>query len=115
MQLIDDDNQNKYTIFLSRKIKDEKNNVLDGDQIWQEYKSLIMGNKMDYAEKKVKLSQINSKLNYFIYRVKKMPQEYSDMLGDIYYISYGEKYIKDGRFNQEIFIGQTPDEANLFM
>ncbi|MEY8764305.1 MULTISPECIES: CRISPR-associated helicase Cas3' [Clostridium] len=115
MQLIDDYNQNKYTIFLSRKIKDEKNNVLDGDQIWQEYKSLIMGNKMDYAEKKVKLSQINSKLNYFIYRVKKMPQEYSDMLGDIYYISYGEKYIKDGRFNQEIFIGQTPDEANLFM
>ncbi|MCH3963143.1 MAG: CRISPR-associated helicase Cas3' [Clostridium sp.] len=114
MQLIDD-NQDKYTIFLSRKIKDEKNNVIDGNQIWEEYKSLIMDNKMDYAEKKVKLSQVNSRLNYFIYRVKEMPQVYSDMLGDIYYISDGEKYIKDGRFNQEIFIGQTPDEANLFM
>ncbi|MCI1946466.1 CRISPR-associated helicase Cas3' [Clostridium luticellarii] len=115
MQLIDENNQHKYTIFLSRKIKDEKNNVLDGNQIWEEYKSLIMDNKMDYAEKKVKLSQVNSRLNYFIYRVKEMPQEYSDMLGDIYYISDGEKYIKDGRFNQEIFIGQTPDEANLFI
>jgi CRISPR-associated endonuclease/helicase Cas3 len=36
-------------------------------------------------------------------------------LGNIYYISDGEKYVKDGRFNHESFIGETPDIANLFI
>lgn len=115
MKLIEDDNQNKYTIFLSRRIEDEKNNVLLGNEIWEEYKNLLLDNKMDYSEKKVKLSGVNSKVNYFIYKVKKMPEVYQELLGDIYYIADGEKYIADGRFNQEIFIGETVDKANLFM
>lgn len=115
MKLIEDDNQHKYTIFLSRRIEDEKNNVLLGDEIWKEYKSLLFDNKMDYSEKKVRLSRVNSKVNYFIYKVKKIPEVYQELLGDIYYIADGEKYIVDGRFNQEIFIGETANKANLFM
>ncbi|MFL0194941.1 CRISPR-associated helicase Cas3' [Clostridium sp. WILCCON 0269] len=115
MKLIEDDNQNKYTIFLSRRIEDEKNNVLLGNGIWEEYKSLLLDNKMDYSEKKVKLSRVNSKVNYFIYKVKKIPEVYQELLGDIYYIADGEKYIVNGRFNQEIFIGETANKANLFM
>lgn len=114
MKLIDED-QNKYTVFISREIKLGNNDVIYGDDIWKEYKDVLMDKSMGYAEKKVKLSKITPNLGYFIYKVKEIPTEYSDMLGDIYYISDGEKYIRDGRFNQEIFIGEAPDEANLFM
>ncbi|AND85777.1 CRISPR-associated helicase/endonuclease Cas3 [Clostridium tyrobutyricum] len=116
MELISDDNQIKYNIFLSRKLKNEKGEIIDGNKIWEEFKALLMDNKMDYCEKKVKLSIINSKVNYFIYRVNKIPEIYNDdILGNIYYISDGEKYVKDGRFNHESFIGETPDIANLFI
>lgn len=114
MKLIDDD-QKKYTVFISRKIKMENNEVIYGENVWNEYKETLMDNNIEYAEKKVKLSKINSFLNYFIYKVKEIPQQYNDLLGNIYYISDGEKYIKDGRFNQEIFIGEEIDTANIIL
>lgn len=120
MKLIDDEMQNKYTIFLSRKIeiKDEKSgNIdrLDGSILWKDYKKLLMDSEMDYSERRVKLSEKNAQLSYFIYKVKKLPSQYNEILGDIYYIEDGEKYVVNGRFNQEIFIGETPDEANLIL
>lgn len=116
MKLIDEEiNQRKYTIFLSRPVQTEKGKILYGDRVWEEYKTLLMNNEMDYAEKRVKLSDVNQDVSYFIYKVKKVPDEYSELLGDIYYISDGEKYIRNGRFNQEIFIGEKPDEANLML
>ncbi|WP_416176380.1 CRISPR-associated helicase Cas3' [Clostridium sp.] len=114
MKLIDE-NQNKYTVFISRKIQVDNDNYISGEDVWEQYKKILMDKDIEYAEKKVKLSKVNVKLDYFIYKVKNIPTEYSDMLGNIYYISDGDKYIKNGRFNQEIFIGETPDEANLFM
>lgn len=114
MKLIEDD-ESKYTVFISREIKEESGDIIHGDYVWNEYKCILMDKDMEYAEKKVKLSKVNSSLNYFIYKVKKLPQEYSEMLGDMYYITDGEKYIKNGRFNQEIFIGERPDEANLIL
>lgn len=116
MKLIDEEiDQRKYTIFLSRPVQLEKGRILYGDKVWKDYKNLLMDNKMDYAEKKVKISNMNEEISYFIYKVKKIPSEYADLLGDIYYISDGEKYIVNGRFNQEIFICEKPDEANLFL
>ncbi|AKA67873.1 CRISPR-associated helicase/endonuclease Cas3 [Clostridium scatologenes] len=121
MKLIDDEmNQNKYTIFLSRKIeiKDEKSgntDILDGSILWKDYKKLLMDSKMDYSERRVKLSEKNAQLSYFIYKVKKLPSQYNEILGDIYYIEDGEKYVVNGRFNQEIFMGETSDEANLIL
>ncbi|WP_123053752.1 CRISPR-associated helicase Cas3' [Clostridium sp. JN-1] len=114
MKLIDND-QKKYTVFISRKIKMENNEVIYGENVWNEYKEILMDNNIEYAEKKVKLSKINSFLSYFIYKVKEIPQQYNDLLGNIYYISDGEKYIKDGRFNQEIFIGEEIDAANIIL
>lgn len=114
MKLIDDENC-KYTIFLSRNIKDENNRILNGNVIWKNYKQLIMNNKMDYSEKRVKLSILNHDVNYFTYKVKKIPPQYNDLIGDIYYINDGEKYVINGRFNQESFIGEKADEANLFL
>ncbi|NMM61757.1 CRISPR-associated helicase Cas3' [Clostridium sp. P21] len=121
MKLIDDEiNQNKYTIFLSRKIevKDEKDgnvDMLDGRILWKDYKKLLVDSEMDYSERRVKLSEKNAQLSYFIYKVKKLPSQYNEILGDIYYIEDGEKYVLNGRFNQEIFMGETPDEANLIL
>lgn len=115
MKLIDEKvDQNKYTIFLSREIKDLHGNIIHGNEIWKEYENLLMDNKIDYAEKRVKLSEINSKLNYFIYKVKRVEQ-YNEVLGNIFYIENGEEYIVNGRFNNEKFIGETPDQANLIL
>jgi CRISPR-associated endonuclease/helicase Cas3 len=115
MKLIDEKvDQNKYTIFLSREIKGLDGKKIYGNEIWEEYKSLLMDNKMDYAKKRVELSKVNSKLSYFIYKVKRISQ-YNDILGNIFYIEDGEEYIVNGRFNNEKFIGETPDQANLIL
>nr|WP_313885185.1 CRISPR-associated helicase Cas3' [Clostridium sp. DJ247] len=116
MKLIDEEaNQNKYTIFLSRQIKISEEKTIDGSKVWKGYKKLLMDNKMDYSEKRIKLSVMNEDLSYFIYKVKKLPNQYNEILGDIYYIDDGEKYIVNGRFNNEIFIGEKIDEANLIL
>lgn len=114
MRLIDDD-QKEYTVFISRNIEIEKNKFISGVDVWSSYKKVLMDNSIDYAEKKVKLSEINPSLNYFIYRVKKMPDQYNELLGDIYYILDGEKYIKNGRFNKDIFTGEKVDAVNIIL
>jgi CRISPR-associated endonuclease/helicase Cas3 len=115
MKLIDEKvDQNKYTIFLSREIKDLDGNIIYGNEVWEEYKNLLMNNKIDYSEKRVKLSKMNAKLSYFVYKVKRVEQ-YNELLGNIYYIDNGKDYIVNGRFNNEKFIGETPDQANLIL
>ncbi|AYD40231.1 CRISPR-associated helicase Cas3' [Clostridium fermenticellae] len=114
MKLIDDD-QKEYTVFISRDIEIRKDEFISGCDVWTSYKKVLMDNSIGYAEKRVKLSEINLLLNYFIYRVKKIPDQYNELLGDIYYISDGEKYIKNGRFNQDIFTGKKVDAANIIL
>lgn len=107
MKLIDE--LYEYSVFLSRVIEKEdegldvKDRILDGKVIWAEYIDLLKNNDLDYAEKKVKLSMITSKLNYFIYKVSKNDFSYEDRIGDMYYIEDGEKYFVDGKFDRENF------------
>ncbi|WP_392486913.1 CRISPR-associated helicase Cas3' [Haloimpatiens sp. FM7315] len=103
MKLIDE--RYEYTVYLSRDINlnDEKNTVLHGDEIWQKYIEILKNNKINYAEKKIKLSEITSKLNYFIYKVNSNDFAYNDRIGDIYFIEDGEKYFVSGKFDRENF------------
>jgi CRISPR-associated endonuclease/helicase Cas3 len=79
-------------------------NEIDGEEIWNEYKKLLQnqGNEA-YAVYKVRLSNIVSKMNYFIYRIKKSDFIYNDRVGEIYYIENGEDYFEDGRLLKEKF------------
>lgn len=103
MKIIDDDMLSK-SIFLAREIIDLNGNVITGSEVWRCYKNLLMDNKMDYSEKKIKLSQVTSKMSYFIYKIPKNSDiAYNEQIGDILYIEEGEKYFKDGKLNVEMF------------
>lgn len=114
MKLIDE--RYEYSVFLSRIIEGEhevidgqdefqpdKVEILDGKVIWNEYIDLLKNNSLDYAEKKVKLSMVTSKLSYFIYKVSKNDFSYEDRIGDMYYIEDGDKYFVEGKFDRENF------------
>lgn len=94
-----------YTVFLNREIKTEKR-IISGGEIWQKYKELLNDFKMPYAKKQIKISELNEKLSYFIYSVRKLNQNYNDLIGDIYYFEDGKQFFtKDGKFDRASFEG----------
>lgn len=102
MRLIDDDVK-EYRVFFNREIEDDKGLIIRGSEVWYEYKYLLNDIALEYGEKRVKLSRILAKLDYFTYKVNKMNVSYCDMLGNIYYIDDGEKYFTEGKFDRELF------------
>ena len=109
MKLIEEDTWS-MSVYLARKITEE----LDGKKVWQEYVKLLGDFSMDYAEKKVKLSQIMSKMNCFIYQIKKNPNLiYNDKVGEIFYIDDGEKYFKDGKLDRKKIQGEIGEFINF--
>lgn len=108
MKLIDED-KNIVQVYLARKIVDINGDLIDGKEIWKQYVNLWkMKNSMDYAEWKVKMSIITSKMNYFIYQVNKSNlelKEYNDKMGNIIYIEDGDKYFTKDKFNREMLQG----------
>ena len=69
-----------------------------------------MNNSIDYAEKTIKLSEITSKMNYFIYEIKKNDNfTYNDKVGSLYCIENGDEYFKNGKLDKEKFITGVGD------
>lgn len=101
MKLIEDNN-NDISVFLSRII-DNGVEVLNGDEIWENYKFLLRDNKMDYAEKKVKLSEVLSKMNNFIYKIRFTNLSYNDRIGELIKIDNGDEYFKDNKLDKKKF------------
>ncbi|MGY0373980.1 CRISPR-associated helicase Cas3' [Clostridium sp. JNZ J1-5] len=101
MKLIDENYE--YSVFLNRTITLEDGDLLEGEKVWSEYINLLKDSSLGYAERKVKLSEITSKLNYFIYKVKNNDFTYEERVGDLYYIHDGEKYFKNGKFDRKSF------------
>ncbi len=102
MKLIDD--INTVQVFLARKVVIEDVEV-DGKDIWEQYRQLLCDNKMSYAERKVKLSQLSEKLDLFIWNVRVFNKSYNEQIGGIYYIEDGEQYFEDGKFNRKKLTG----------
>ncbi|MBD5136023.1 MAG: CRISPR-associated helicase Cas3' [Lachnospiraceae bacterium] len=97
MKLIDDDDWT-ISVFISRNIILPDGNILCGNEIWEDYKRILSDNSMNYAEKQVKLFNIKSKFNYFVYKVNcNTDINYNDFIGEIYFIQDGEQYLQDGR------------------
>ncbi len=111
MKLID----KKYmsiSVYLGKKIlDDESGEVIDGNELWEEYKALLQNNSIGYAEKKIRLSAVMARMNCFIYQIKQPEIEvsYDEQIGELFYIRDGEKYFLNGRLNRSMIQGQLGD------
>ena len=94
-------------LFLNYTI-DMNGEKIQGKDVFEAYKLLYFDTNMEYAEKKIKLSQIAEKLNLFIYSVykNKINVIEGEQFGDIYYVENGEQYIENGRFNRAKYFGE---------
>lgn len=114
MQLIDEERLS-VSVYLGRKIFDEiSGEMLDGNDLWEEYKVLLQNATMGYAEKKIKLSDVMAKMNYFIYQIQQnIAVSYNDQIGELFYIVDGEKYFTDGRLNRKMIQGQLGEYVDF--
>lgn len=114
MKLIDDD-KNETTIFLSRVLKLKDGTSIDGDKVWEDFIEILQNEDMVFAEKKIQLSEVRAKMSYFIYKIRGNHDfTYSDRigkkrLGEIYFISDGERFFENGKFNKDSFISGSAD------
>lgn len=100
MQLIDEENWT-MSVFLARKIQLPNGESLDGHEIWDQYKAILTKPQEDYAKFRVELSKINSKLNLFVYKIKKNSNlTFNDRIGEIYYLENGDDFFEDNRLNK---------------
>lgn len=106
MQLISEGNWS-MSVYLSRILEDENGEILDGRKIWNEYSRLLKDFQMSYARKKVELSRITSRMNYFIYQIKRNDDLiYNDKIGELFFIEDGEKYFENGKLNRKKIQGE---------
>lgn len=111
MRLIEE-NDWRMSVFLARTIVLSDGETVDGQDLWNRYKELLMYPPKDYAQFRVQLSEISSKLNLFIYQIKKNSNiAYSDRVGEIYCIENGEEYFSDGRLDKR----KLEKEGGLFI
>jgi CRISPR-associated endonuclease/helicase Cas3 len=103
MKLIDEQDTNTYSVFLSRRLYIKKTDTyLDGEEIWNSYIELLQGKERDYAKKIILLSEIRSKMSYFIYDIKKFPISfYNKRIGELYYIENGDDFFTAGKIDMK--------------
>lgn len=109
MKLIDEDAK-EYRVFLNRDIEDDKGLIIRGSEVWNEYEHILQDTALEYGEKRVRLSRVLAKLDYFTYKVNRLIVSYNDILGNIYYIAHGEEYFNEGKFDRELFNGDEKAE-----
>lgn len=101
MRLIDE--LRGYTVFLNTNVVLENDEVLIGSEVWDEYVNIIKDNNLSYSKKRVELSKIMEKVDYFTYKLRKFNNSYSDFIGDMFYIDDADKYFTDGKFDRSKF------------
>ena len=108
MKLINDERR-MISIYFARILNDN-GKIIDGVRIWNEYKELMENADLPYSEKTVRLHDIRSRMNMFIYQFKdsdKKNIEWNEQIGDIYYIEDGEIYFDDNGVLKREEIGLT--------
>lgn len=100
MQLIEEENWS-MSVFLARMIQLPNGKILDGRKVWSQYEEILTKSQENYAKFRVELSQINSKLNLFVYKIKKNSNLiFHDRIGEIYYLENGDDFFEDNRLNK---------------
>ena len=102
MKLIED-NDWSCSVFINKIVRLENSTELVGREVWNEYKQLLLNKgNYEYAEWRIKLSMIKSKMGHFIYQVnKKSSFPFSEQMGEIFYIEDGDQYFEGGKFIRE--------------
>ena len=88
----------------TEKTEEGKEEVVAGEPVKDLVYPRLQNREMEsYAVFKAKLSIITSKMNYFIYRIKKNDIPYYDRIGELYYVENGDAYFTDGKLDTEKF------------
>lgn len=112
MKLIDKNDDWKMSVYFAREITTDNGEIIDGKQVWERYRELLSDMTMNYAKKQVLLSEVKSKMSYFIYQIKiDNSLDYNDRIGELYLIEDAEQYFENGRLNTDKFYSQ----GNLFV
>ena len=112
MKLIDKNDDWKMSVYFAREITTDTGEIIDGKQVWERYRELLSDMTMNYAKKQILLSEVKSKMNYFIYQIKiDNSLDYNDRIGELYLIEDAEQYFENGRLNTDKFYSQ----GNLFV
>lgn len=112
MKLIDNNDDWKMSVYFAREIATDNGEIIDGKQVWEWYRELLSDMTMNYAKKQVLLSEVKSKMSYFIYQIKiDNSLDYNDRIGELYLIEDAEQYFENGRLNTDKFYSQ----GNLFV
>lgn len=112
MKLIDNKDDWKMSVYFARAITTDNGEIIDGKQVWERYRELLSDMTMNYAKKQVLLSEVKSKMSYFIYQIKiDNSLDYNDRIGELYLIEDAEQYFENGRLNTDKFYSQ----GNLFV
>lgn len=109
MDLIKD---NKFQVYLPYNIKYKDENEIkeiDGEQVWDEFMEIFQNKELRYAEKRIKLSSVQAKMDYFIFNLNKEPMKYENKIGNLYYVQNGMDYIVDGKFDREKYLNESED------
>ena len=101
MRLIENNNWS-MDVVLCRTLDLEDGTILDGENVWKQYKELLCDRKMNYAKRQIELSKIRSQLNYFVYQIRyNYDLAYNDIIGELRCIYNGEKYFEYGKISRE--------------
>lgn len=112
MKLIDKNDDWKMLVYFAREITTDTGEIIDGKQVWERYRELLSDMTMNYAKKQILLSEVKSKMSYFIYQIKiDNSLDYNDRIGELYLIEDAEQYFENGRLNTDKFYSQ----GNLFV
>ena len=112
MKLIDKNDDWKMSVYFAREITTDTGEIIDGKQVWERYRELLSDMTMNYAKKQILLSEVKSKMSYFIYQIKiDNSLDYNDIIGELYLIEDAEQYFENGRLNTDKFYSQ----GNLFV
>lgn len=112
MKLIDKNDDWKMSVYFAREITTDTGEIIDGKQVWERYRELLSDMTMNYAKKQILLSEVKSKMSYFIYQIKiDNSLDYNDRIGELYLIEDVEQYFENGRLNTDKFYSQ----GNLFV
>ncbi|WP_353949168.1 CRISPR-associated helicase Cas3' [Sporolactobacillus sp. Y61] len=96
MRLID---QVAVTLYLPYHLEINQR-IIDGEKLWHDFRQLLRNRSLPYAEKTIKLSQIQVEMSYFTYPfyLKKgtlpLYADEEQIVGDLFYISCGSEYMK---------------------
>ncbi len=80
--------------------------IIDGRQVWNEFKQLCLDKEKGYAQKKVELSRLAEKMSYFTYNVYNVDNKTfscDEEFAGYCYIHNGERFIVDDKFDRKAF------------